>query len=281
MADPATLRRRLRTELRRARANAGMTQREVADALDWSPSKVLRIEGGQVAVSTTDLKALLYLYKISDDDLVAKLTSIARQSKQHSWSRYRDVISADTADYFGYEASASIIRSFEPLIVPGLLQTVGYTQDLLGLAYHLDESTVGRHIEARQERQELFDRETPPETFFILGEAVIRQFVGGPRVMREQLRRLVDLCVGPVTSIQVLPFTSNAHVGLRGPFTLLEFPEDGPPDILHLETHSHYPSFDDQQTNQYLNYFWDLESTALDRDMSRELIAATLTSLGP
>jgi transcriptional regulator with XRE-family HTH domain len=281
MADPATLRRHLRTELRRARTQAGLTQREVADALDWSPSKVLRIEGGQVAVSTTDLKALLQLYKIEDDDLVQRLASMARQSKQQPWSHYRDVISAEVAAYFGYEASAAIIRQFEPLIVPGLLQAEGYTKALLRLAYHLNESTAERHIEVRQERQELLDREAPPEVFGILGEPVIQQMVGGPEVMRQQLRRLLELGTGPVTSIQIIPFAWDAHVGLRGPFTLLEFPEEGPPDLLYMESQSSAAVFldADRETNRYLNYFWELEAAALDRDESRDLIAATLGGL--
>jgi transcriptional regulator with XRE-family HTH domain len=257
-----------------------MTQREVAEALDWSPSKVLRIEGGQVAVSTTDLKALLELYKVGDKDLVDRLTSIARQSKKQPWSHYRDVISADVANYFGFEASASIIRQFQPLIVPGLLQTEEYTRALLRLAYHLDENTTARHIEARRERQELLDRELPPEMFFIIGEAVVRQMVGGPGAMRRQARRLLELSNQSAISIQVIPFASDAHVGLKGSFSLLEFPEDGPPDVLYLEGQSALYPDDDQQTNQYLNYFWELEATALDREGSHDLIAASLTAIG-
>jgi transcriptional regulator with XRE-family HTH domain len=280
MADPATLRRRLRTELRRARTQASMTQKEVADALDWSQSKVLRIEGGQVAISTTDLKALLQLYKIEDNDLVEKLASIARQSKKQPWSQYSDVISDDVARYFGYEASASIIRQFEPLIVPGLLQTEGYTRALLKLAYHLDDNTTSRHIEARRERQELLERESPPEMFFMVGEAVVHQLVGGREATREQLRHLIDLSQGPHTSIQVMPFVADAYVGMKGPFAVLEFPEDGPPDVLYLEGQSAMYVEDEKQTNQYLNYFWELESAALDRGTSRDLIATALNDLG-
>ena len=282
MPNAATLRRRLRTELRHARKQVGLTQREVADALDWSPSKVLRIEGGQVAVSTTDLMALLRLYKVHDQDLIDKLTSMARQSKRQSWSQYRDVISSETADYFGYEASASIIRHFEPLIVPGLLQMKSYTRALLKNAYRTDDSIVERHIEARIERQELFEREEPPETFFIIGEPVIRQMVGSPQVMREQLERLLELGAGAATSIQVVPFSSNAHVGLRGPFALLDFSdEEGPPDVLYLEGQSDSGALPegDERTNQYLNYFWDLEALALSKNESAELIASALKHL--
>src|SRR3954462_9212976 len=117
------MRRRLRVELRRLRTAADLTQREVADALEWSPSKIIRIESGQVGITVTDLKALVAHYGLRDDAQVASLTELARGSKRQPFVEYRDVLSAETVKFLGYEASASRVRLVQPTLVPGPLQT--------------------------------------------------------------------------------------------------------------------------------------------------------------
>ena len=86
--DPAALRRRLQRELRRYRSDAGMTQKDVAEAMDWSPSKVIRIESGAVAVSTNDLRVLLAHYGVDDRSVVEELIQVARSSKRSTWSEW-------------------------------------------------------------------------------------------------------------------------------------------------------------------------------------------------
>src|SRR5438477_3975398 len=132
--DPTVQRRRLRAELRSARTEAGLTQRQAAEALDWSPSKLLRIENGSVSISTTDLKALLALYGIQDPVKIEELVRMAQSARRHTWSAYRDVFSHEFIVYLGYESSASIIRQVEPLLIPGLLQTEEYADVILRLA---------------------------------------------------------------------------------------------------------------------------------------------------
>ena len=122
MSESATLRRRLTAELRRLRAQAKLTQRQVADELDWSPSKVIRIEQGTVRIGVTDLQALLNLYQVTEPAMVADLTSMARESKKLPFSEYREAVGPEGVRYFQYEAAATIIRQVEPLLIPGLLQ---------------------------------------------------------------------------------------------------------------------------------------------------------------
>ncbi len=131
--DPAILRRRLRSELRKARDTAGMTQRDVAVAMDWSQSKLIRIESGAVNISTNDLRALLGHYSV-DSDRSNALVDIARAAREPTpWSIYKDVATPEYIAFLGYEASASIIRNFEPLLVPGLLQTEEYARTVIGV----------------------------------------------------------------------------------------------------------------------------------------------------
>jgi transcriptional regulator with XRE-family HTH domain len=102
----STARRRLTVELRQLRRQVGLTQRQVADTLEWSPSKVIRIEQGTVRVQKTDLQALLGLYRVTDPETVAKLTALARESKTLPFTEYRDILSAEAVRYFQYEADA-------------------------------------------------------------------------------------------------------------------------------------------------------------------------------
>ena len=129
---PLVQRRRLRTELRRARAEADLTQDQVADAMDWSLSKIIRIETGAVGISTNDLRALLSLYKIHGPDRVHELVELARASRQPSWlSKYRGDISPQYLQYIEYEQAASVLRTYEPLLIPGLLQTEEYAAAIM------------------------------------------------------------------------------------------------------------------------------------------------------
>src|ERR1700722_15379552 len=129
---PLVQRRRLSLELRRARAGL-YTQDQVAQSMDWSLSKVIRIESGAVNISTNDLRALLGLYEITDRDQVNELLELAKPSRQSSsWSRYRADISPQYLQYIEYEEAASVLRLYEPLLIPGLLQTAEYATAING-----------------------------------------------------------------------------------------------------------------------------------------------------
>ena len=255
--DPTALRRRLRRELRSHRTAAQLTQRDVAVALDWSPSKLIRIESGAVAVTTSDLRALLSHYQVTDADVVEELIMTAKSSKKSSWAEYRDVVSPSAATYFGYEASATIIRQFEPLLVPGLLQTEEYMRAVFHEVL-LPDVNVERMVQARLERQEILDREVLPELFFILDEAVLRRPLAGSATMRRQLERLEELGSRDRISIQVVPFTAGGYPGLLGPFVVLEFSDDD--TLLYLENRNDVVIRDDpDETGRYLDLFWQLE----------------------
>ena len=128
--SPAVQRRRLRTELRKARLEAGLTQEQVAKAMDWSLSKLIRIENGTTAgISTNDLRAILSHYKITDEYRVAEFLALARASRERSWwSAYRDVVPPRLIQLIEYEEAAYIARNFQDLVVPGLLQTAEYAR---------------------------------------------------------------------------------------------------------------------------------------------------------
>jgi transcriptional regulator with XRE-family HTH domain len=225
---------RLTRELRRIRKDSGMTQEQVAVAMEWSLSKLIRIEGGGVSISVSDLKSLLSLYKIADESYVDELVTLARAARQRSWfTAFRDITSPQYVTFVGYEAAASIVRQFEPTLIPGQLQTEEYARAVT-LEYAADR--VDKLVEIRIRRQELLE-EPRRLFFFILDEAVIRRQVGAPTnpgIMRRQLRQLAETARQPNITIEVVPFSAGVHPGMKGPFTVLEFPGDDE-DVLYLE----------------------------------------------
>lgn len=267
MAESAALRRRLTAELRRLRSQAKLTQRQVADTLDWSPSKVIRIEQGTVRIGVTDLQALLKLYEVTDQSVVAELTMMARESKKLPFAEYREIVSAEAIRYFQYEANASIVRQVTPSLVPGLLQIEEYSRALLE-AYGSPDYRIDKLVESRKERRELFDRPNPPEAFFIMDEAVLRRAVGGSKIMARQIDHLISMSRRPDVSIQVLRFSTGAHSAMAGPFVHLEFPADNDPDVIFVENALGDTLFRDDPdiTAHYREQFWKLEDLATKPD---------------
>jgi transcriptional regulator with XRE-family HTH domain len=261
------MRRRLRVELKRLRGLADLTQRQVAEKLEWSPSKVIRIESGQVGISVTDLRALVGLYRgtsdTGDGPTLDHLEDLARGSKRQPFAEYKDVLAPETIRFFSYETSASLIRHVQPLVVPGLLQIEDYTRALLQ-AYGDNPEVIDRVVDVRRERQEVLDRQNPPEVFTILDESVLRRRVGGTGVMVRQLEYLKSLDARGRVRIQVVPFSAGAYSGVQGPYVHLEFAEPSDPDVVFLDNDRGGMGFidDPEVTGRYQEEFFALEDLA-------------------
>ncbi len=235
--SPVVQRRRLRAELRRARLEVGLTQDQVASAMDWSLSKLIRIENGTVNISTHDLKAILAHYKITDEERTAGFLALARGARERSWwSGYRDVAPPRLLQLIEYEAASVITRNFQPLMVPGLLQTEEYARNVYQrLNPQEPEERIDSLVEVRMRRQELLSRPEAPLLFFVIDQAVVHRIVGGRAVMRRQLSQLVEIAGTPNVTIEVVPFEAGAHPGLLGSFLIYEFPDTADDDALWLE----------------------------------------------
>ncbi|MGX1121430.1 transcriptional regulator with XRE-family HTH domain [Streptomyces ambofaciens] len=231
--DPSLNRRRLRIELRKAREQAGLTQRDAVQQLEWSLSKLIRIEKGTVSLSVTDLRALLQLYGVTDPTQVEELEEAARGSKGVSWwVQYSEVVTPPYALYLGYEGSADTIRMYNPTVLPGLVQTEDYATELMSRL--TTEARVRPQVELRITRQErFFDSDDGPEIDIVLDEAALRRQIGGPAVQRRQLDHLKALTEHPRLTLRALPFSAGAHLSVSTSFILLEFKDDD--DLLYLE----------------------------------------------
>lgn len=283
--SPAVQRLRLRTELRRARLEAGLTQEQVSTALEMSLSKVIRIEAGTVGVSANDLRALLGLYHLDDPDEIASLLALARAGRERPWqSKYRDVASSRLLQFSELEAAASVTRNFQPLMVPGLLQTSEYARIILRqLNRDLPDKPVDIDtlLEVRMKRQALLNREDSPELFFILDEAATRRLVGGRDVMLKQLRQVIELAAKPRITVEVVPFSAGAYPGLNGSFVIHEFPDPADADVLYHEgpQGEEIRSDDPELISQHREIFAELRHLSLGPDGSLAFLNELADSL--
>ena len=224
--SPAGARRRLRLALRKAREASGRTQGHVAEALDWSLSKVNRIESGDVTVSNTDLQALLRLLGVVDEDQVERLMQEARAARRRGWwdeSRYREHLTPATLQVLQFETEASAIRAFHTAVFPGLLQTHDYAESVIGaVAEEMSQETRKTRLEVRmRRRQQMLTRPDPPQCLIVIDEFVPLRTVGSGAVMAEQLRVVADMAHQPNVLIRLLP-KEEAVYALMGAFTIFD-----------------------------------------------------------
>lgn len=213
--SPMLARRRVRLALREARERAGLTQGQVAEAMEWSLSKVMRIESGEVSISTNDLRPLLAHLGVTGRSRVDALVQDARTSRQRHWSDeqpFREHLTPAMRQLMQYEAEATAIRSFTIMVLPGPLQIPSYATATLN-AYRgdLPDEDIQARVDARiRRRQDLLARQVKPETLLLLDESVIQRRIGGAQTMREQLHDLLDLVDRLGLRIRVFPFAIDA-----------------------------------------------------------------------
>jgi len=231
-ADSALGRGRLRAQLKTARERAGLTQQEVVEDLGWSLSKLVRIESGHVAISRTDLKALLEtLGRGRDEGFVAEMIGLASIGRHQWWSKYRDFLNPDFINYLGYLDAAARAYEFQQTLIPGALQCEAYVRALIeSQSVGATTERVERRIEARLARQEMFTRDDRPEITYVISEAALRTWVGrpgNPSAHRQQLEHLLKMSHTSKTTIRMLPFTFGSHGAIGGGFVVLELEQEG------------------------------------------------------
>jgi transcriptional regulator with XRE-family HTH domain len=269
----------LRAELVRLRKERGLTQQQVAAALEWSPSKLIRVEGGGSSITMVDLDALITKYGVKSESHRERLQALNRGAKEPGWwDAYKNDVSAEYLSYVGFEAGAAFIRQFQVAVVPGLLQTAEYAEVVTAVG-PVEPEAVGPAVRLRLQRQsELAQRSFPPRQYFILDEGVIRRHVGIKRnkaIMPNQLRSIADRVERDhLVTVRVIPFTAGAHPGIIDEFTLLEFEEAGLPDVLVFDANRSPAmiSGDDPRVAQYAEYFEELLEDALSTEESIKLL---------
>jgi transcriptional regulator with XRE-family HTH domain len=277
--SPTVRRRRLAARLRELRENADLTIDEVGEKLECSASKISRIETGHVGVTPRDVRDMLEVYGVGDDEREA-LVQLAREARKKGWwHAYNEVF---TGSFVGLESDASFLHTHQALLVPGLLQTEQYMRAVIrAIRPDTTEADVELRVRARINRQKLLtDESNPPQYWAVLDEAVLTRTVGGPEAMRDQLKKLVELASLPHVTLQVVPFSAGAHAGMEAPFLILGFPEQADPDVVYVENSTSGVYLEQpEDVHRYTLMFDHLRAAALKPDDTVELVDRTADRL--
>jgi transcriptional regulator with XRE-family HTH domain len=226
-------RRQLARILRELRLKAGMTIEAAAPLLDFSPSKLSRIENAHQGVDVHAVRSMMDIFGVGGDRW-AELLDLTREANAKGWWR---AYGLDDQGYVPLEAEASAVRDYTALHVPGLLQTAAYAREVfLSAQVRRSEETLQRIVAVRMIRQErLTSSEHPLELQAVIEEAVLHRPLGGVAAMRAQLAHLREAAALDSVTIQVLPTSVGAHPGIDGAFTVLTFDGLGEPDMAYVE----------------------------------------------
>ncbi len=224
-------------QLRRLREARGISRDDAGYVIRGSGSKISRLELGRVSFKERDVADLLTHYGVEDPEQREALLLMARDANNPGWWHdYDDVMASWFETYVGLEEAASMIRSYEVQFVPGLLQTEDYARAVVVAGRpELTAEEVERRVGLRMKRQQLLDRAHPAQVWVVVDEAALRRPIGGAKVMRAQIEKLLELSVKPNVTIQIMPFRFGGHAAEGGAFSILRFPEPDLPDIVYVE----------------------------------------------
>jgi transcriptional regulator with XRE-family HTH domain len=249
-------------ELRRWRAAAGLSQEQLGQRVGYSATLVGKVETGDRAPSQ-DFAERCDQAVPDAGGLFGRLYALAR--------RWDGGIPSWFAGWLEAERRATSLCWWEPLLIPGLLQTADYARAILAAGPDTAEDDLDQLVSARLERQAIFDRPRPPALVAVVDEAVLHRLIGSRKIMYDQLLHLADTSCRPGITIQVVPAGIGAHPGLLGGFAIASV--DNAPGTVYMETP------DEGQTTELSSVvgklslsFSAVRAEALPRGTSRDLI---------
>jgi transcriptional regulator with XRE-family HTH domain len=216
--------RRFGRELARVRRDSGLTQASLANRLGCSSSLVAHVEIGD-RTPRMDF-ATRCDQTLDTNDLFQRLCrNITSPSSPDWYIRWSSEI----------EPRAHTLRTWDPILIPGLLQTEDYARALFqGDLPGASDSEVENGVSARLQRTKILDRETPPRLWVLLDEWAIRRPIGGAGVMRDQLDHLVTMASRPNVTVQLVPFDSPCTAGFLSSFIIAELADA--PTVVSVES---------------------------------------------
>ncbi len=252
----------LGAELRRARLAAGMSQDQLGRALNFSGDLVGKVETCDRAPTPAFAAGCDTVFPHLDG-LFTRLVDLARRWDGPYPQWFRDWVEA--------ERDATSFRWWEPMLVPGLLQTTDYAHAILAVGPETAPDQLDDLVAARLARQEILDRPKPPQLWVVIDESVLHRLIGSREVMHDQLTHLVESSRRPNITIQVVPSGVGAHAGLLGAFIVGEF--ETAPSILYAETAVEGQTMEKPALVARAALAFDrLRAEALPRTASRNLI---------
>lgn len=249
-------------ELRRARVGAELTQQGLSERIRYSAALVAKIELCERRPSRDF--TLRCEEVLQTGGLLERILRVAGQEAAVlPWFR----------QWVAVEQEAVTLRCYEPMVLPGLLQTEEYARSVLAGGALLTPEEVEEQVIARLDRQQVLSREPAPHFLAVMDEGVLRRPVGGAAVMREQLLSIVKLCADhPRVRVHVVPSSAGAYAGLNGPFTIATPKEGG--DVAFLDNPRQGLVIDQPDDIAALHEAWEaIRCVALPHQQSIELIS--------
>ncbi|AYF75669.1 XRE family transcriptional regulator [Nocardia yunnanensis] len=274
-------RRQLGRYLLEWRSRAGYTQTKAAQLLEMGASSLGRLEKGENSrIKTRDIQAACDLYGVPTD-LAAALVGLAKQANvKNWWHQYGDLIPKDFDVYVGLEAAASKIITYQPDLIPGLLQIADYDRVLAERWTDDTDEERERRVQLKMQRQKIITRKTQPVTLdVVVGEAALRRIAGSRTIMANQLRHLADRSTQDNVELRVLRSVAGFPGGISMlPLVVLQFGESAPgepvePPVVFLEGvvgNMYIEDADDVAS--FLRSYDRIRNASLDSSESRQLL---------
>jgi hypothetical protein len=283
--SPTVRRRLLAAELRRLRGSR--TGSEVSRGVGWSTTKISRAESGRETLPPSEVEKLIDYYDVADPRRTRLLQLAEDAAKRGWWDDYANALTPEYLEFVGLEAGASSCRHWQSDVVPGLLQTEGYSRQLdialQSVVPTIPPAVHERFLRVRQLRQERLIHEPVLQLSAIIDEAVLLRGVGDRAVMRDQLAQLAEAAELPNISVRVLPLDRDTALGGVPSFAILSFGSTEETDAVSLgevvETESLHAALyveGEANTHLYWLFFQAIENAALSPAKSRDLIVTTI-----
>lgn len=275
---PGAQQRRLASELRSLRSDAGLTRQQVMEQTTINDVTLYRIEKGHTRPQARTMNVLLDLYGATPEQR-AKLDELIPSRRSPGWLRPVRTTSVDgiATEYASFEAEARAAHNYETILIPGLLQTAAYSREIFRLApSNHPEARIKVLAQARLDRQTaLIDRDPPLDLWAIVDAAALHRQVGGPEVMNEQLKHLLEITMLPNVTLQIIPFEMGAHPGMSGAFMHLDFHDPAAPSLVYFDNDGSEVFIEsDSQVQYFARVFDHLRATALSPNESTAFISA-------
>jgi transcriptional regulator with XRE-family HTH domain len=279
--SPALFKRTIALSLQRWRKEAGLAQRDAARRLDRTPQHISNLESGERLPSAADLELLLDMYGKPDRiTFMRELLSAAKRARNW-WTAMSGAVPKWFDLYLGLESGACELSTFETVLVPGLLQTRDYAEEVFRGNPDLTGEQVEQCVNLRMGRQKILDRDEDPVTLWaVIDESVLYRLYGGAITMYRQLAHLLEQSERPRIDLQILPYDAGATVAQQGgSFVVMRFPPamENDPGLVYLELLTGGQYFENPaEIAEYRRAMTRLHALAADQNRSRDLIQRAL-----
>jgi transcriptional regulator with XRE-family HTH domain len=287
VGGPLGPRRRVAAVLRQLREESGRNLADVAAELMISSSKLSRLENAQGKPRPRDVRDLVRLYGKEGTRTAAQLQRWATAAQVPGWWTDFDdeVLTGGIDRHLAYEADAAVLRAYTVPFIPALLQTDAYGEAVYRELERRPPEQIPDLMAIRRERQSaLASRvsQDPLELVAVTHESALRQVVGSPEILRDQLDELIRRSHDKNVTVRVLPFSARPVQTMTCMYAYFEYHDaDLEQDVVHIETHAGFWNIEDpQRVAQYRQWHDDLVAAALSEDESRALAAAIRDSVG-